>query len=185
MPNWCLNNLRISHKDPKMMERAVRAWNDGHFLQEFLPCPKFLTDTMSGCYGKMGDDPIQNYQIELHNFQTALNKKYFGFTDWYDWCVSNWGTKWDIGLRAEYGERAELKGDCLTLDFESAWSPPLAAYTSLEEMGFSIEAYYYEPGMGFCGEYNLGCDETYPTSDPPEHIDEMFGISETKEHSEE
>ncbi len=41
----------------------------------------------------------------------------------YDWCVENWGTKWDI-FDVTY---ASLEGDTLTISFSTAWSPPLPA----------------------------------------------------------
>ena len=41
----------------------------------------------------------------------------------YDWCVENWGTKWDI-FDVTY---ASLEGDTLTISFSTAWSPPIPA----------------------------------------------------------
>ena len=102
---------------------------------------------------------------------------------WYDWCVSNWGTKWDL---SEVGiDRHDANN--LTLTFDSAWSPPIEAYVKLEEQGFVIEAYYYEPGMMFCGTYEDGCENTIEIEEPtfewahdnlPKVLDEMFGISD-------
>ena len=39
MPNWCNNELTISHHDKAMIDRAVKAWNTGKFLDEFIPVP--------------------------------------------------------------------------------------------------------------------------------------------------
>jgi len=53
--------------------------------------------------------------------------------------------------------------------------------------GYQIEAYYYEPGMNFCGRYtNDGGDEYYQiegnsdwvVDNIPEEIDIAMGISE-------
>lgn len=69
---------------------------------------------------------------------------------WYNWCVNNWGTKWDVG-----GDGRDPIEDpnVLEVSFESAWAPPTTAYEKLCALGFEIEAYYWEPGMAFCGKW--------------------------------
>jgi hypothetical protein len=48
------------------------------------------------------------------------------------------------------------------------------------EQGFSIKAYYFEPGCDFCGRYEDGVDEEYEASgEIPEDIDREMGVSET------
>lgn len=41
--------------------------------------------------------------------------------NWYDWCVSNWGTKWDITDPCVVHDTEE---DSITISFDSAWAPP-------------------------------------------------------------
>ena len=74
------------------------------------------------------------------------------------------------------------------MSFDSAWSPPIDAYATLVEMGFSIRAYYYEPGMAFAGIWEDGCDDFYEyggmnseqiAESLPAELDEAFGISES------
>ena len=74
------------------------------------------------------------------------------------------------------------------LTFDSAWSPPIGAYEKLIEMGFSIRAMYYEPGMAFAGIWEDGDDDFYEyggmnstqiAEELPEVLDEAFGISES------
>ena len=90
MPNWCENSLTLTHEDSSMIDRAEKAIKDGNLFSEFHPCPKELQDTASGFFGNEG------YAAELQKFTEELNKKYFGYRDWYDWNLANWGTKWDI-----------------------------------------------------------------------------------------
>ena len=69
----------------------------------------------------------------------------------YGWCVSNWGTKWDVtSADVEVGE------DGLSCNgfFETAWAPPIAFYDKLTELGFDIDALYTETGMCFAGHYD-------------------------------
>ena len=127
-----------------------------------------------------GDSFGQNHEHhrEMEKMVREINKKYFGFEDWYDWCLSNWGTKWDVGHN-DQGTRAEIHNGCFTVNFDSAWSPPVAAYEKLEEMGYLVVAYYFEPGCDFCGKYAHGVDECCRVEDRTEEVDEVMGISDT------
>lgn len=39
MPNWCVNTLKISHEDPKMIDRVEKSLKEERFLEEFIPNP--------------------------------------------------------------------------------------------------------------------------------------------------
>ena len=179
MPNWCYNSVKITHKDSAMIERARKAFNDGRLLDEFIPVPQSL-HIVEGRVG-LDTDPKQ---IELAA-QEKANREAYGYSTWYDFCVNEWGTKWDICN----GVESDIPNG-LQLGFDSAWSPPINAYYNLIEQGFEIEAMYYEPGMGFCGEFTTengeceyvieGCS-TWVEENIPSHINEQFAISEQME----
>jgi len=107
--------------------------------------------------------------------------------NWYDWHVSNWGTKWDVG-GDDYGEPTVSEdGRSMSVNFDSAWAPPTQWYERMVEMGFDVDAMYYESGMAFAGKYVDGYDDYYEFSNMtsaevrdmlPEDLDEMFGITE-------
>jgi len=179
MPNWCNNSVAIYHDDPAMIERVRNAFNDGRLLDEFIPVPQELRDTVSGHCG-------DGYAQELNQIKMGLNVKYFGAKDWYDFCVNKWGTKWDVG-GGDVNPAQDIPGG-LMLGFDSAWSPPCAAYEKLMEQGFRIRAMYYEGGMAFAGIWEDGADDYYELSgmssqqvidELPEQLDEGFGISES------
>ena len=176
MPNWCNNNLTLTHEDPKMIQRAYDALERGEFLQEFIPVPEDLKIT-AGYLGS-GDE-----QKELER-KTAENREKYGYGNWYDFCVGEWGTKWDVGGQGQSDIHPD--GKMLHTSFDSAWSPPVNAYVKLEELGFGVNAMYYEGGMAYAGAYGDGNDEEINlegmSADDIENqypeIDEAFGISE-------
>lgn len=179
MPNWCANVVTLEHDNPAMVARARTAFNDGALLQQFIPCPPELTDTVAGSMGFGTPE-----QAELEAKQEANIKK-FGYKDWYDWQVANWGTKWDIGADGQPAQ--DIEGG-LMLTFDSAWSPPIGAYERLLEQGFRIYATYYEPGMAFAGIWDNGIDDYYEyggmdskeiAENLPAELDEAYGISES------
>ena len=177
MPNWCNNSVEIYHEDPAMIERVREAFNKGALLAEFIPIPKDLQIVA----GSVGDPDEQKKLLE----DTARNLAVPGYGNWYDFCVNEWGTKWDIG--ADGNPAQDFPGG-LSLGFDSAWAPPCAAYEKLTEQGFRIRAMYYEPGMGFAGVWDNGDDDYYEyggldskgiAETLPAELDEAFGISES------
>ena len=177
MPNWCSNNLILEHEDPAMIQRAFDALERGEFLQEFIPVP----DQLMIVAGSVGD-PVEQAKLEA---DTKRNQEELGYGNWYDYCVGEWGTKWDVGEQGCSDVHPE--GKMLHAHFDSAWSPPVNAYEKLVDMGFRVEAMYYEPGMGYAGTYSDGYDNTIELEglsaddierDHPD-LDECFGISES------
>ena len=179
MPNWCNNTLEITHEDPTMIARVKQAFADGRLLDEFIPVPESLHIVA----GRVGDDTDPK-QIALEA-QEKANLETHGYTTWYDYCVNEWGTKWDVGGN-DYNEPQEIP-DGLIMSFDSAWAPPIAAMEKFQDLGFSVRLYYYEPGMCFAGIYDENGDDYYDlggmnsdqvAEELPEALDEMFAISE-------
>jgi hypothetical protein len=176
MPNWCNNVVELAHEDPAMLERAKAALNRGEFLNEFIPVPEDLKIVA----GRVGDGDEQRKLEE----DTARNLATHGYGNWYDFCVGEWGTKWDVGGD---GMTCEIENGRISTSFDSAWAPPCNAYEKLVELGFSVRAYYYEGGMCFAGVWEDGNDDYYDLGgmnseqvkeELPEALDEMFAISE-------
>ena len=180
MPNWCNNTVTLEHSDPAMLARAKAAFLDGKFLNEFIPVPEDL-HIVAGSVGAKGSPE----QDELEAKEQANREKH-GYATWYEFCVNEWGTKWDVG--GDDGYVQDLNGG-LMLTFDSAWAPPTNAYEKLMDMGFRIHATYFEGGMMFAGDWDNGEDDYYELGNMssaeirealPEHLDEAYGISEMK-----
>ena len=99
-----------------------------------------------------------------HDAQVKRNRELYGYPDWYEWCINNWGTKWDV----EDQDANRVDANNLETSFDSAWAPPCTAYERLCELGFEITAYYYEPGMGFVGKWS---------GDPVDYTDDYYELS--------
>jgi hypothetical protein len=180
MPNWCNNVVEMSAISKEMIDRVAKAAPTGNLLQEFLPCPQDLLDTVSGSHGQGTPE-----QTALED-QQAANVKQYGYPTWYEWKIANWGTKWDVG---DCIATVSDDGYSVTLTFDTAWSPPIGAYEKLTELGFTIKAFYYEPGMQFAGIWEEGEDDYYEgwgdakgaESMLPAELNEQFAISESQE----
>jgi hypothetical protein len=182
MPNWCNNTVEINHKDPAKMYALVEAINKGEFCKFAIPIPESL-NIIAGRAGA-DDNPEQIALVEAEKRNLAQH----GYKNWWDFCTNEWGTKWDVDPydKVEYDSAHDKNG--ITFGFDSAWAPPCGVYEALMDQGYSVRAYYYEPGMAFCGVHDENGDDCYDISGMtsetvkdaiPEALDEMFGISET------
>lgn len=157
--------------------------NAKRFLDFVIPVPKDLTETVAGFPGEE--------LREAHEAKEQSNMEKYGFKNWYDFCVSRWGTKWDV----EAYDTVEFDPAGVTFGFDSAWSPPTGVYAALVEQGFSVTGFYYEPGMAFAGKWSDEDGDQYwelgdMTSEQvrdllPEDLDEVMCISENMEQWEE
>lgn len=92
-----------------------------------------------------------------------------GFRTWYDWCMANWGVKWDAS-DVEVASVTEESGlTDLTISFRTPWGPPSEGMATISrrfpDIRFRLE--YFECGMGFKGVqvYESGEVVEYSSSD--------------------
>jgi hypothetical protein len=161
MPNWC-NNVITLQGPQGLIDRAKRAIERNELCNEFFSMPGELRDTTSP---SDSDDPATKALIER-----------YGYANWYDFAVNEWGTKWDTcdGTIQEEGP------GYIVASFDTAWSPPIALMEKLPGHGFdSVVLDYVEFGMNYVGQWNNGDDECYEIDeDIPDHMNDMWGISE-------
>jgi hypothetical protein len=157
MPNWCANSLKLiattAESEAKLSEivrelaRAAAANESAAIFNLIKPVPEAL-NIVAGWSGDAAEQAARE-AVEQNNRDTL------GYTNWYDYCVGEWGTKWDA-RDATY----DIEGNKITIYFDTAWSPPIGIYHALENMGFDVEATYVEQGMAYIGYYRNGVDTT-------------------------
>lgn len=172
MPNWCNNTARFFNADATKVAGLIselEKGEDAELFNSLHPIPEELRNVT-----------VPNGDASLVE---QMQQKY-GYADWYDWSVNEWGTKWDGTV---YNWEQDENGSVIA-SFDTAWAPPIALYNKLVAEGWDISATYYEPGMAFVGEYVDGDDECYDYTNAdsttvgeivPEHLDEEYGISES------
>ena len=167
MPNWCDNVLTVMGPADKVdaLMQAVHGTVDDRDLDgvglavgplsfnSILPIPEELAGTTAG-------SPKDENAAEL--------KAKYGYENWYEWRIANWGTKWDVGHDApdpEVYENRETK--TAVYSFSTAWSPPLGVTAALaaQHPDVVIHLRFEEPGMDFAG------SRAYKGEDELESID--------------
>ena len=142
-PNWCSNKVLIKGKHDDMVKikellnEKDKEGNENVFsLGKIRPIPDELKDTKAP-----PDKP-----------NPTLRKKY-GFDNWYDWCISKWGTKWNTtdAILAKETPRS------LHYYFDTAWSPPTGALVALSTQfpNVRIVIDVREEGMAFGGSMGI------------------------------
>ena len=106
--------------------------------------------------------------------------------EWYSYNLEHYGCKWNC--TASMWDVDSGDGTTISISFDSPWAPPIALLERIEQTpGLSVFAQYYEPGMGFCGQYSEGNDDYYDYSGMsadeveesiPAELDEAFSITE-------
>lgn len=171
MPNHITNVLIVhgSSEQAKDVFAYMKTESSEFDFNQIAPMPKEL-DIESSSDGKVGmeyllyksNDGFERYVDTYENVEKLseerksriieLGKKYlsniakYGYTNWYDWCLANWGTKWnayDIEKRDDY-----------TIEFNTAWSgvPKLIRQLSLKFPEVEFEYIYADEDVS----YNTG-----------------------------
>ena len=131
MPNWCENTLYIRADEKEDMKELKDLLDEN---LEFSKDNNCATNLLSA---------IIPMPKEYKNTTAPRDKP-----NWYDWCCSNWGTKWDVSCY-----ETQIEDDWMEFRFNSAWAPPVAWLGKVAELfpklKFSLK--YDEPGMAFMG----------------------------------
>ena len=174
MPNYCNNTLKVMGDASEMKrfkEIGIVIDEDTKepvwYMGNYFPTPEPLTRTISPAQSAEGREFTNEWEISsakkriengevgvvvpvgipcANNSADARAKlvEEFGFDSWYEWCVANWGTKWNCNTNED---------TVLEFSFDSAWSPPIKwlakVVTDFPTLKFKM--HYIEPGCDFCG----------------------------------
>jgi hypothetical protein len=140
--------IRGKYDDIEHLLTTVKGSDTALSLKALMPLPAELQGT---------DAPFRGTPEEAQRL-----KDLYGATDWYDWQVTNWGTKWDIEASIEDDSCLKIPGyesynrpDIRTVKivFDSAWAPPTPAIQMLAKQFPNTNIYhtYDESGCDFGG----------------------------------
>ena len=142
MPNWCYNHLDVSGDKKQLqefVEKSLTKYDDGE--------DRFIFNGTHHMAEEL--DITKGTQTQDEKEQAILNLANHGYTDWYEWRLGEWGTKWDASNPVIQHDEEDL----FSISFATAWSPPLEWIENIlhkfPDLSFELE--YDEEGMGFGG----------------------------------
>lgn len=154
MPNWVANRISVTGTDAELdrfveqVKGADSKLNKDEDQQFHFGAFVHPSDEDLPYYlGEKEEQKPEGYEDWSHADKLAHSLKFAG-RNWYDWNVTNWGTKWDA-CNAEVERTAEG----VAVAFDTAWSPPdpifVAMAKQFPELEFDI---WYEEEQGWGGE---------------------------------
>lgn len=183
MPNHTANNFTITgpkdtimafierakDKNPDELEPQALSFNS------FLPMPSELRHTTSptriqtqeeidkawadwnkrkeaGTLAHHEKDKPWGLGLTQEQYDDLITKH--GCANWYDWCVNNWGTKWDCYEVRDWSiNEVEVGRMSATIYYETAWSPVTQFWLKVSEMYSDCEFFheYADEGGEFLG----------------------------------
>ena len=166
MPNWCENEVEISgsKEDIKKFIKLVTGKFD---FNRIIPMPEQLkkakcpTNIISQeeydeqqkriqeATGKE-KEYLDRVGIGITQEMSDCFKKEYGYDNWYDWVMANWGVKWNTDPTNVSFDSGETWA---SWEFMSPWNPPEHICYKLRELfpNVSICWFYKEPGMQISG----------------------------------
>jgi hypothetical protein len=156
MPNWVSNNVSVTAKSKAeldaFLEKAKgeqsKIRNEGNEDFHFGAFIHPSDEDLPYYKGELTDEKPEGWDELSSAEQMAHNLKFSG-RGWYDWNITNWGTKWDAG------DVYVQTTDDLTasISFQTAWSPPEPIFKAIveqfPELDFQI---WFEEEQGWGGE---------------------------------
>jgi hypothetical protein len=156
MPNWCYNTVNIyGPTDEVKRLRATIATEQGGW-RDLMPMPEALKGTTSPTPDSPDPHPHWANLVadgsmtqERYDELVASNIKRYedgqkvkeltGYTDWYEWCVSNWGTKWG-DCDTQIGEVTQVTPTIAHFHsyFETAWGPYDERFWEIATSNFEV-----------------------------------------------
>ena len=180
MPNWVYSGIEVTQpltkKQLKIVDKIEKA---GSICQYYKPQPLNLSNICTGAItinGERCNKWRKKLQIDgttrdvpVTPEELIILKERYGYTDWYEWSLNNWNTKWgDCSL-----EINNCSISC-ELRFESAWSPICDSILKLFAKDFPDFSFWYEEECEWGGDKEYVNGEcVYENSyDEPEWRDE-------------
>jgi hypothetical protein len=147
MPNWCTNELNLygpKEDVESFMKKVVQEEGKICLFESTYPTPVKL----------MGEATFKKKE-ELTPEDLVLIEEY-GASDWYNWRINKWGTKWEsedtyLLFERDIEGKEELKE--IAYRFDTAWGPAIDWQKKVSEdyPNIIFHLWYEETGMGFCG----------------------------------
>lgn len=153
MPNWCFNSLVVTADTEAELTEFINFCNQPHtsrFRDIFKDNEVVVNDNAVGMFWNFitppeeiqddyfGEQPRYEDKLPVSHpeWWTQVKERQAVSNFWYDWNITNWGTKWDTKPPSfdEISIETNNYGKFyFCWNFETAWSPALPVYLAMSE----------------------------------------------------
>lgn len=123
-------------------------------IKELENNPKKLNEKINNYNGLFDFDKEKQFtSINELGKQYIENIKNYNFPQWYDWCVENWGTKWNVedDIDVVYDKNI----DEYDISFQTAWNVPTGIVEKYSELCEDDEFYWEYENEDYDGTHIL------------------------------
>lgn len=142
MPNWVTNNFTATGLTAEQQRELTANLEGNAFFANYIQAPDWENTP-----NEDGELPVSNDNGSTYNNTFPISGKQDD--RWYDWNLSHFGCKWDIGE----ADVPDPEADELQVNFLSPWSPPIVGLQAVSqhypEATFSL--IYEGEGNDFAG----------------------------------
>ena len=140
MPSWAESIIEISGSNYNVSKLLDDMNNEETFLfSNIKPVPKELKEISTGSI-TINDKKVDRWTYDDENNPVELDEnklqeftEKYGCTDWYEWQLANWGTKWGDGDTTIREDSTKNDKRRVVITYRSPWSEP---YKLLEHISY-------------------------------------------------
>jgi len=182
MPNHTANNFTVTGPvaDVKRFLQQAAGSDTELSFNSLIPLPTVLkavsspvriqpqeeiNATWDEWYKRKDEGKLEKWELEqgrpmgLGITQDTYNTlmKEYGVSNWYDWSVLNWGTKWDCYDVREWSIAVADEEMTATIYYETAWSPATQVWLTVSQQYPTLTFFheYADEGGGFLGDETI------------------------------
>lgn len=139
MPNWCYNELVVTG-EPDEVQKFVDFSRTENYILDFnkaIPYPEQYKK-LDAEYRRLEAEGVSWDKLPKDGYNSGG----------YEWCIVNWGTKWNsVETNVDVGNGQAW------FTFDTAWSPSIPVTAKFSEMfpNLTFDHHYEESGMDFSG----------------------------------
>jgi hypothetical protein len=182
MPNHTANNFTVTGPvaDVKRFLQQAAGSDRELSFNSLLPLPTVLKGVTSPVriqpqeeinaewdewYKRKDEGKLEKWELEqgrpmgvgiTQDTYDTLMKEY-GVSNWYDWSVLNWGTKWDCYDVREWNIAVADEEMTATIYYETAWSPATQLWLTVSKQYPTLTFFheFADEGGGFLGDETI------------------------------
>jgi hypothetical protein len=123
----CTGQIDFAYLFSQMKQSTSELFKSGDFgilasRMEANTAMEHLTGRRAGNVKDLSDSDFESF------IQCLKNYREYGNISWYDWCIKNWGTKWNAY------DQNDKRNTTDAIYFKTAWSSPIGLISELSKM---------------------------------------------------
>lgn len=137
------DSWKLTNEQKAIQLQLETLYKDTYTQKEFVDL--IMDETFNNPYFEMPREQWSD-ATTINVAKGYYNIQKYGYRDWYDFCVTKWGTKWNVDPGECYID--EMSDGSLKITFDTAWSTPAEIWQELANKGLNFNVAYADEDLG-------------------------------------